>query len=537
MANDSVAGLVVERTGGGGSVAIPASAVVLASGGFEWNPTLRTRFLAGPLTHPHSPPVNDGDGLLMAMAVGSRPRQSHRDVVVSGVAHPRRGVRPPSARPLRRHRAHRAALDHREPFRRAVRQRGGQLQRHDEGLLLVRRQRVLAAPPALLGGLRSPVPVALRRGHLPARRSRSPVALRARHGGRPRQGQRDRPRRAARLGRALEPSGTGRVRSRLRPRLLRLRPVPRGSLRAPPQPRHDRGRTVLRPAHLRRLGRHQGRTTGRRRRPDPARAGPSRPRSVRRGQRDRQPRGPRLLRRWHLDRDGHRLGSPGRNARRGVRDLRRPGGHRDRHGTGSAARRGPGAHVRTDGAHPRLRRTHPARPRAAASSPAPTGRRRDKRPSLRRSARCSGWRTSWSRPIGDCTTRSRRACRSDRWSPRSSPARPGSTRGRAGRCTSRTRPAGLVLSTGIVGSGLPIATGVGMAASAEGFRARGRRQLRRRGDRHRFLPRGGQPGRPLAPAGRAPLPEQPLRRDDPDRRGPAGRSGRGPGRRATGSAR
>ncbi len=84
MAGDAVAGLVVEPAGGGGgagdggggggrsgSVEIPASAVVLASGGFEWNPTLRTHFLAGPLTHPHSPPANEGDGLLMAMAVGA----------------------------------------------------------------------------------------------------------------------------------------------------------------------------------------------------------------------------------------------------------------------------------------------------------------------------------------------------------------------------------------------------------------------------------------------------------------------------------
>jgi 3-oxosteroid 1-dehydrogenase len=74
-AGDAVAGLVVERGGDGagrrGGAVIPASAVVLASGGFEWNTTLRTQFLAGPLTHPHSPPANEGDGLLMAMAVGA----------------------------------------------------------------------------------------------------------------------------------------------------------------------------------------------------------------------------------------------------------------------------------------------------------------------------------------------------------------------------------------------------------------------------------------------------------------------------------
>jgi 3-oxosteroid 1-dehydrogenase len=70
-ADGRVDGLVVEPTGGGAEVVIAADAVVLASGGFEWNPTLRTRFLAGPLTHPHSPPVNEGDGLLMAMAAGA----------------------------------------------------------------------------------------------------------------------------------------------------------------------------------------------------------------------------------------------------------------------------------------------------------------------------------------------------------------------------------------------------------------------------------------------------------------------------------
>ena len=45
--------------------------MVLASGGFEWNAALRERFLPGPLTHPHSPPSNEGDGLAMAMAVGA----------------------------------------------------------------------------------------------------------------------------------------------------------------------------------------------------------------------------------------------------------------------------------------------------------------------------------------------------------------------------------------------------------------------------------------------------------------------------------
>jgi succinate dehydrogenase/fumarate reductase flavoprotein subunit len=45
--------------------------VVLASGGFEWNADLCKRFLGGPLTHPNSPPGNEGDGLKMAMSLGA----------------------------------------------------------------------------------------------------------------------------------------------------------------------------------------------------------------------------------------------------------------------------------------------------------------------------------------------------------------------------------------------------------------------------------------------------------------------------------
>ncbi len=45
--------------------------VVLASGGFEWNKDLAAQFLGGQLTHPNSPPGNDGDGLKMAMSVGA----------------------------------------------------------------------------------------------------------------------------------------------------------------------------------------------------------------------------------------------------------------------------------------------------------------------------------------------------------------------------------------------------------------------------------------------------------------------------------
>jgi succinate dehydrogenase/fumarate reductase flavoprotein subunit len=46
--------------------------VVLATGGFEWDPDLVAEFLRGPMTAPTSVPTNTGDGLLMAMRAGAR---------------------------------------------------------------------------------------------------------------------------------------------------------------------------------------------------------------------------------------------------------------------------------------------------------------------------------------------------------------------------------------------------------------------------------------------------------------------------------
>lgn len=45
--------------------------VVIATGGFEWNKELVRSFLKGEITHPLSPPGNDGDGLIMAMEAGA----------------------------------------------------------------------------------------------------------------------------------------------------------------------------------------------------------------------------------------------------------------------------------------------------------------------------------------------------------------------------------------------------------------------------------------------------------------------------------
>lgn len=45
--------------------------VVLATGGFEWDPRLVESYLRGPMTAPVSPPGRTGDGLRMAMALGA----------------------------------------------------------------------------------------------------------------------------------------------------------------------------------------------------------------------------------------------------------------------------------------------------------------------------------------------------------------------------------------------------------------------------------------------------------------------------------
>lgn len=45
--------------------------VVLATGGFEWNPDLVRAFLRGPMTSPVSVPTNEGDGLKMSMRIGA----------------------------------------------------------------------------------------------------------------------------------------------------------------------------------------------------------------------------------------------------------------------------------------------------------------------------------------------------------------------------------------------------------------------------------------------------------------------------------
>jgi len=68
--NGRVIGLRAEREGK--DFLVKASGgVVLACGGFEWNERLKANFISGSLTHPHTPPFNEGDGLIMAAEVGA----------------------------------------------------------------------------------------------------------------------------------------------------------------------------------------------------------------------------------------------------------------------------------------------------------------------------------------------------------------------------------------------------------------------------------------------------------------------------------
>ncbi len=62
----------VRITHGGKDIRVRARAgVVLGTGGFEWDEALVEAFLRGPMRGPVSPPNNTGDGLRMAMALGA----------------------------------------------------------------------------------------------------------------------------------------------------------------------------------------------------------------------------------------------------------------------------------------------------------------------------------------------------------------------------------------------------------------------------------------------------------------------------------
>ncbi len=70
MEEGRVTCLLSERKGSNFRIGV-RKGIILACGGFEWNNELKAKFLPGEITHPHSPPYNEGDGLKMAMAVGA----------------------------------------------------------------------------------------------------------------------------------------------------------------------------------------------------------------------------------------------------------------------------------------------------------------------------------------------------------------------------------------------------------------------------------------------------------------------------------
>lgn len=70
LSGGRVGELVVERDGSRDVISCKLG-VILASGGFEWNPALVDRFLGVPMVAPGSPGQNVGDGLIMSSKVGA----------------------------------------------------------------------------------------------------------------------------------------------------------------------------------------------------------------------------------------------------------------------------------------------------------------------------------------------------------------------------------------------------------------------------------------------------------------------------------
>lgn len=69
-ADGRITGVRTERDGAAHTISA-RRAVVLACGGFEHDPTLRSQLLSGPLTHPVTPPVQHGAGLRLAAQAGA----------------------------------------------------------------------------------------------------------------------------------------------------------------------------------------------------------------------------------------------------------------------------------------------------------------------------------------------------------------------------------------------------------------------------------------------------------------------------------
>ena len=466
MRGDQVSGLV--STVAGHNDEIPATAVVLASGGYEWNPRLRARFLPGPLTHPHSPPANEGDGLLMAMEVGADLANMNETWWYPASSVPGEEY---EGRPLARF----VGVERTAPHSIIVDRFGQRFVNEAANYNDMQKAffsfdaneystRHLPCWVVFDHQYRSRYPVVTARPGRP----RSRVAARPREPRGPGPQGRDRSGRTGRDGRALEPLRGRWAGPRLRPRVECLRPLPRGSECRPSQPGHHRAGPLLRPPRPRRFGGDEGGPEGRRPRPGHARQGPSHPRPVRRGKRRGQPGRPRVLRRGHLDRHGHGVGAPRRHPRRGVRHGRRPVPM----SAGVAEAPDPAARRRMYElmtliltCDERIRRglsagefafTYwPATGQEAVAAALGTVLENDDQ--LVSTYRGLHDQVAKGVPLGplvaEILTR-----------------RTGVNAGKGGAMHISHPPSGLVLSTGIVGSGLPIAVGVGLAAPVRGSR-------------------------------------------------------------------
>jgi 3-oxosteroid 1-dehydrogenase len=72
--DEHVVGVITEAPDGGSFSYRASRAVVVGTGGFEWNEELKNHFMRGPDVGPMSPPYNEGDGLRMGMDVGAAVR-------------------------------------------------------------------------------------------------------------------------------------------------------------------------------------------------------------------------------------------------------------------------------------------------------------------------------------------------------------------------------------------------------------------------------------------------------------------------------
>ena len=115
MSDGAVSGLVVDEDGH--RTAVPARAVVLASGGFEWNAPAAPAVPARSADPSPQPTGQRGRRAPHGHGGGRGSRQHERDVVVSGRVPSRRAVRRSAPGPVHRRGTHRPPLHHRGPLR------------------------------------------------------------------------------------------------------------------------------------------------------------------------------------------------------------------------------------------------------------------------------------------------------------------------------------------------------------------------------------------------------------------------------------